>query len=273
MGCAFKYYSVLLLLLCGLSAGASEIEGVVKTESGEPMPQVLVRLEKQEWTTWAFTDNQGRFAFEELAAGEYLCYLQQDRGFYTLDPPCGFYEIDLGAGRLEHLPFTVARTTGVSVEFGTPSGNNGSGWLPVHGNHFNISIYGNGLAGASPAVRKMVIQGYWVVPGQGYADVQPCSAMPAGDYVSTGTGVTVSIAADGLVTIEVTNPASPFLSFDGELAQLGFDLGAGGTPLGQALPRNLVFCIEKVTIWSDDEADIAAAGPWVATLRSVKTND
>ena len=268
---AIKYNSVLLLFFCGLGVTAGEITGLVADPDGNPVARMLVRLESNDRTAWTFSDGEGNFAFPGLEAGDYLCYLQPSQAFHTTEPPCGFYHVSLGDGGLVNLPFEVAHTTGVSVEFGTPSGNNGSGIIPVSGNDFTVSIYGAGLVGANPAKRRMVITGYWMVPGQGAINVFPGNANAAGSYLNTGTGVTVTIASDGLVTIEISNYSSPFLGFDGELAQIVFSLDA--PPFGLQLPRHLVFCVESVTLWTDQEPAPGVGRSLIANLQEVRSND
>jgi len=100
----------LLLLLVPALLSAATVEGVVKDPSGAAVPAAAVILRNSETalTENALTDNQGHFAFADVAPGKYTITIQRD-GFEDTDKA-----IDVAAAPVT-LAFTMKIATQQSV--------------------------------------------------------------------------------------------------------------------------------------------------------------
>ena len=226
---------------------AGSLEGRVFEESEHPLPGVVIRLQDDfGWEATAVTDDQGFYRWDGLPDGWYTVSLIEPAGYRLVDPPCGYHDAYLSGTNTAEANFRMAaRGSGVVVELGSPIGSIG-GPLVLSGPYFNISVFAYNLNSFFPnAVDRLVIRGRWYIPGLGLLAAQAVGGVPAGSYNGTNLTVSYQNLTGNQVEIVLERNQWPYLSQDGEMAQLTFQILSEFS--GNLSGKTVAFCIDDLS--------------------------
>lgn len=244
---------------CSISTAiAADIDGQVTKLGRIPVVNAVVIAEGDDGSRhFTTTDAQGFYAFKNLTPGYYTVWLEEADEFEVEDPVCGFhYQYVQGSTTMNY----AARTIGVMVDFGDPSG--GSGFAPslnTNSSTIEFSVYMYNLDDIKPD--RVEIVGYWYAPGQGPLDTSVVNHWQAGSYV--GSNLVVDAHSLGGFSSQYTMEKTPFLSWDGEVATYRLQLTKNAEAKLEAARGQLAFCGTYIRMFYQDEKIYDSQLNWV----------
>ena len=239
-------YLILFTAMCASYSMAGSVSGTVVDERGNLLDDMTVHLEDSEGNRHSAVTKEGHYAFTDLQ-GAYLVYLEKYSDFRIFSPPCGFYSGVLGPGDHNTHGFGALRGSGVMVDFGTTHG--GGKMAAPQSNTLNIDMDITNVAGMSPAPNRVVVTGYFSVPGQGVLSPTAVMSSQAGAYVGSDLSVTTQVIGGPVVKLTLNYFASPHIDIDGLIASLSVSLNSIDIARVNAGDGDVSFCVTSVEIF------------------------
>lgn len=237
---------VLMFVLSIANSYAQDlIQGEILDQDGYGIVDVTMILEDEVGNSWTtLSDVDGYYQFANLTSGWY--YVRPAvNGLEVLNQACAFEYGFLEQGHVIDANFTINSVNGVAVDFGTisPSGFSGT-THSLSGNQFQIAMQVLNTDTLSVTPDRLVVEGYWHVPGEGYLEATVAAAQVSGVYAGTLAQVTYANQANYEADIELTRTGWPNLNLSGEASQLTFNVTSEGLARLQNANDNASFCAQ-----------------------------
>jgi len=234
-----------LFAFLNLSALAGDlIHGLILDQDGYPLAGVDMALEDEAGGIWYTTsDSTGYYQFANLTTGWYYVHPVLN-GLDVLNQACAFEYGFVGEGGTLDASFVINALNGVAVDFGTvsPSGFNDPA-LALNGTTFDMALQISNVGSLALTPDRLVIEGYWHVPGEGLLEATVVSAQISGTYAGTLAQVAYGNAGNYAAQLEITR-GWPGLNLNGEVAEVTFGISNAGLNRLRNAHDTAVFCVQ-----------------------------